>query len=148
MLTGGHYVIPVIVTSSGAEAPQAVSLRLRLRGNGAATPSIHRAGAAAALQPAFEISRATESTLSYLVSYAQPLFAAADAGSAVVAEIELAPNRSGPLAITLDRDVTMLSNQSGTRAATARNGRLQLRGTAINNALPEDRQPPPHPREH
>ncbi|MCU1229622.1 MAG: hypothetical protein JWO97_2506, partial [Acidobacteria bacterium] len=127
-LQGDRWIVPVIVkTAEGSAMPEALSLRLRM--DDASDATVHRAGAAAGLQPVFEVSRQTANELSYLVVLSG-LKLGRD--GAVVAQIEI-PNGIAAGAITIDPALTMLSNANGTRSATVGNGTLSLRGTRIPN---------------
>ncbi|HET7436081.1 MAG TPA: IPT/TIG domain-containing protein [Thermoanaerobaculia bacterium] len=118
----GRYTIPVIVKSS--DAPQALALRLRFS-DAANDVSIHRAGAAKELQPVFEVSRAADNTLSYLVAFDESAGLRLSNDGVVVAELEVAGNGS-ELHVAIDRELTMLASADGTQSATAANGRLTI----------------------
>ena len=96
---------------------------------------VRRAGAAASLQPLFEISRSSSDAVSYLISFDErtPLVLG-NGGSAVVAEIELAPRSTAK--IDLDASRTLLADAGGTRAATVSNGMLQLHGLTFDITNP------------
>jgi hypothetical protein len=137
VLRNGHYVVPVIMTAGqGSIAPQAMSLRVHIDGEvGDAT--IRRAGAAKDLAVAFETDRFAGNDLSYLVSYGN-LFLGTTA-SAVVAEIEV---ESSNATLSIDPQLTMLSNQAGTMTASVANGKLKVSGTKIGNgSTPQPRTP-------
>jgi hypothetical protein len=127
----GHYVVPVIVTAApGSIAPQAMSLRVHFdREVGNAT--IRKAKD---LNVVFEAGRVAGNDLSYLVSYGN--LALGTAQSAVVAEIEIDGDNAR---LSIDPQLTMLSDRSGTSNATVSNGRLEVNGTTIGD------RPPPHP---
>jgi hypothetical protein len=135
VLRDGRYFVPVIVTvAPGSMEPQALSLRVRAGAEGQHDLiSIHRAGAAKDLRPSFEIARASDESASYLVVFDSVLKFGATR-SAVVAEIEIDAAASGRITLNVDRTVTMLSDQSGTSAATVQNGALTVRGTTLNLA--------------
>ena len=137
VLREGRYVVPVIMTANkGSIAPQAMSLRVHFDGEvGLAT--IRKAGAAKDLAVAFETNRLAGKDLSYLISYGN-LFLGTQA-SAVVAEIEV---ESSNATLTIDPELTMLSNQAGTMTASVANGKLKVTGTKIGNgATPNPRTP-------
>jgi hypothetical protein len=124
-LRDGRYVVPVIVTmADGSATPQAMALTLHV--DGADDASVRRAGAAVSLQPLFEISRHSADAISYLISFDERVPLVLGNGSAVVAELELAPRASGR--ISIDPSLTLLTNASGTRSATVSNGMLRLHG--------------------
>jgi hypothetical protein len=128
-LSNGRYVIPVSVTmASGSDAPQAMAISVRIDGNA----TVRRVGSAAGLNALFEITRQSADAINYLVSFDEktPLVLGSD-GSAVIAEIELAPRTRG--AIELDPSLTILTNADGTVSATVRNGKLLLHGTTITS---------------
>jgi hypothetical protein len=137
VLRNGHYVVPVIMTAGqGSIAPQAMSLRVHIDGE-VGNATIQRAGAAKDLAVAFETDRFAGNDLSYLVSYGN-LFLGASA-SAVVAEIEV---ESSNASLSLDPQLTMLSNQAGTMTASVANGKLKVSGTKIGNgSTPQPRTP-------
>jgi len=131
LLRNDRMVVPVILTAApGSVAPQAMSLAVRMEGSADAT--IHRAGAAAGLQPMFEVSRASDDALAYLIMFDQqtPLLLGAN-GSAVVAEIELSSQAAGRLEIDAAR--TLLSNAGGTQSATVGNRMLTVRGLTLDS---------------
>jgi len=135
VLRDGRYFVPVIMTAGrGSVAPQAMSLRVHFDGE-AGNVSIHKAGAAKDLAVAFETDRFAGNDLSYLVSYGN-LFLGTSA-SAVVAEIEV---ESSNATLSIDSQLTMLSNQAGTMTASVSNGKLKVTGTKIGNGAA------PHPR--
>jgi len=122
---GDHFVVPVIVTRDpNAAMPHAMSLNLKFDGAGEAT--IRRAGAASIGSPAFEVSRHTDDTLTYLVTYDSSLEIN---GSAVIAEIEIARGAR----IEIDSKLTMLSDQGGMHNATVANGALKVSGTVVKS---------------
>jgi hypothetical protein len=128
-LQGERWIVPVIVKAAeGSAMPEALSLRLRM--DDASDATVHRAGVAAGLQPVFEVSRQSANELSYLV-----VLSGLQLGrdGAVVAQIEIPNGITAGSAIAIDPALTMLSNASGTRTATAGNGTLSLRGTRIPN---------------
>src|SRR6185295_4000110 len=137
ILRDGRYVIPVIMTAGkGSIATQAMSLRVHFDGD-ADNVTIRKAGAAKDLAVAFETDRFAGNDLSYLVSYGN-LFLGSSA-SAVVAEIEV---ESSNATLSIDSQLTMLSNQAGTMTASVSNGKLQVAGTKIGNeATPRPRTP-------
>jgi hypothetical protein len=97
---------------------------------------VRRVGEAANLKTWFEITRQSADAVHYLVSFDEntPLVLGSD-GSAVIAEIELAPRTRG--AIELDSSLTMLTNSDGTQAASVGNGKLLLHGTTIAGSNPK-----------
>jgi hypothetical protein len=132
-LRGGNYVIPVIVTAAPESVvPQALSLNVRFSGGHGplGSASVHRAGAAANIQPIFENSNRAGDGMYYLVAY-NGLELGSDG---VVAEIEVDAGNAAGVAITVDPRLTMSSNQNGTRSATVANGLLRVRGTTIESA--------------
>ncbi|MCU1244484.1 MAG: hypothetical protein JWN02_394, partial [Acidobacteria bacterium] len=134
VLRGDHWVVPVVVkAAAGSATPEALSLRLIL--DDASEAAIHRAGATAGLQPSFEITRHSAHELSYLV-----VLSGLQLGpdGATVAEVAVPDSIAAGSTIAIDPALTMLSSASGTRSATAGNGKLQLRGTTI----PNDRRTP------
>ena len=111
-----------------------MALRVVFSDGGVGNATIHRAGAARALQPTFEISRGARNALSYLVSFN-------DRVSGVVAEIEIDAADGARLSIDVDPSVTILSNAAGTREATVAAGTLHVSGTAIgHNARPDRKE--------
>jgi hypothetical protein len=139
VLRANRYVVPVILTWSGA-APQAMSLKVVFDRTGvASTATIRRAGEMAKAQPVFEIVRSTEGTLSYLVSYDRAL---GNGGSAVVAEIELgARAAAGSLHVGVDAAGTLLSDEGGVRKATVGTQTLTVNGIVIEGETREPRAP-------
>jgi subtilisin-like proprotein convertase family protein len=137
ILRGGRYFVPVIMTAGrGSIAPQAMSLRVHFDGE-VGNATITKAGAAKNLAVAFETDRFAGNDLSYLVSYGN-LFLGTTA-SAVVAEIEV---ESSDVTISIDPQLTVLSNQAGTMTASVSNGKLKVTGTKIGNgSLPQPRTP-------
>jgi beta-lactamase superfamily II metal-dependent hydrolase len=128
---GNKFFVPVIVDSQAAEA---MALRVVFSDGGVRNATIHRAGAARALQPTFEISRGARNALSYLVSFN-------DRVSGVVAEIEIDAADGAQVSIDVDPSVTILSNAAGTREATVAAGTLHVSGTAIgHNARPDRKE--------
>ncbi|MGH9422535.1 MAG: hypothetical protein ACRD3J_21340, partial [Thermoanaerobaculia bacterium] len=129
----GHYVIPVVVTSSGSTAPQAMSLKVHFAGEGTiSNVTVRKAGAAKDLGAAFEISRQNGNDLSYVVAY-DPHNGGLNLGlshSAIVAEIEI-DVMDGGVGISIDPSLTMLSDQGGMTTATVANGKLQVTGTTV-----------------
>jgi hypothetical protein len=129
---GDKFVIPVSVNvAPGAEAPEALALRVTFSGGTARNAVIRRAGTTRALQPSFEISRTAPNALAYLVSFNAPLHG-------VVAEIEV--EASAGTAIGIDPAVTVLSNAAGTREATVAAGTLRVNGTAIDAVARPERK--------
>jgi hypothetical protein len=129
----GHYVIPVVLTSSGSTAPQAMSLKVHFDGEGTVSNvAVRKAGAAKALTAAFEISRQNGSDLSYVVSYDSRNggLNLGTSHSAIVAEIEIDVTDGGA-GISVDPSLTMLSDQGGMTTATVANGKLEVSGTTI-----------------
>jgi predicted extracellular nuclease len=124
---GNRLIVPVMLNlAPGSEAPHALALRVGISA-GADNATIRRAGAAHAIEPAFEISRRAPRELSYLLSFDDRTPGLA---SGVIAEIELdAPTAEG-IAIDLDPAVTLLSSADGTRSATVAGGTLHLSGTS------------------
>jgi hypothetical protein len=138
----GHYVIPVVVTSSGSTAPQAMSIKVHFDGEGTiSNVAVRKAGAAKDLGAAFEISRRNGNDLSYVIAY-DPHTGGLNLGSshsAVVAEIEI-DVVDGGVGISIDPSLTMLSDQGGMTTATVANGKLQINGTIIGKG----QTPRPH----
>jgi hypothetical protein len=129
----GRYIVPVILTSRGT---QAISMRVRFDGDAAiGDVAIRRAGAAKDVPVVFETSRRSGNDLSYLVAYDPRGLALGDSRSAVVAEIEIA-SVEGHVAITIDPQLTMLSNHAGTMKATVANQKLEVSGTTIDGLPP------------
>ena len=118
---GDRVIVPVVLKlTPGSDSPHAMSLTVRIP-DATATATVHRAGAAAAPQPAFEISRRTGGAVSYLVSFDEyaPGFT-----SGVIAQIELDAQSASRGVLVIDPALTLLSNTDGTRKATLRiNGR-------------------------
>jgi hypothetical protein len=137
---GNHYVIPVIVTAGdGSDVPQALSLRVTFQGGAVRNTSIHRAGAASSLQPAFEISRHAADSLSYLLvldRHRGGLAFRDGERSTVVAEIELDARGSERVSIDVDPALTLLSDASGTQTATVAARTLNVRGTVLEPEAP------------
>jgi len=134
---GGHYVVPVILTSRG-EAPQAMSLRVRFDDDAAiGDVAIRRSGVAKDV--VFETSRRSGNDVSYLVAYDPRGLALGASRSVVVAEIEI-ESVEGHVAIAIDPQLTMLSDQAGTMKATVANQKLEVSGTTID-FLPRTRVP-------
>jgi hypothetical protein len=128
VLRNGHYFVPVIMTAGrGSVAPQAMSLRVHLDGD-AGNVTIRKAGAAKDLAVAFETDRFAGNDLSYLVSYGNLVLGTS--ASAVVAEIEI---ETGNVLLSIDPQLTMLSNQAGTITASVTNGKLKVTGTKIES---------------
>jgi len=128
---GNKFIVPVIVDSQAAEA---MALRVVFSDGGVGNATIHRAGAARALQPTFEISRGSGNALAYLVSFNERV-------SGVVAEIEIDAADGARVSIDVDPSVTILSNAAGTREATVAAGTLHVSGTAIgHNARPDRKE--------
>ena len=136
VLRDGRYFVPVIMTAvRGSVTPQAMSLRVHFDGE-AGKVSIHKAGAASGLNVAFETDRFAGNDLSYLVSYGN-LYLGTSA-SAVVAEIEV---ESSNATLSIDTELTMLSNQAGTMTASVSSGKLKVTGTKIGNGAAHPRTP-------
>ena len=127
---GNKFVVPVIVDSQAAEA---MALRVVFSDGGVRNATIHRAGAARALQPTFEISRGSRNALAYIVSFN-------DRVSGVVAEIEIDAAAGAHVSVDVDPSVTILSNAAGTREATVAAGTLHVSGTAIGDNVRPDRK--------
>jgi hypothetical protein len=129
----GHYVIPVVMSSTGSTAPQAMSLKVHFNGEGTiGNVAVRKAGAAKDLGAAFEISRQNGNDLSYVVAY-DPHSGGLNLGSshaAIVAEIEI-DVLDGGVGISIDPSLTMLSDQGGMTTATVANGKLEVSGTTI-----------------
>ena len=129
----GHYVIPVLMTSSGSIAPQAMALKVHFNGEGTiANVVVRKAGAAKDLGAAFEFNRQIGNDLSYVISY-DPSNGGLNLGtshSAIVAEIEIDVT-DGNVGISVDPSLTMLSDQGGMTTATVANGKLEVSGTTI-----------------
>jgi hypothetical protein len=140
VLRDGHYFVPVIMTAGkGSIAPQAMSLRVHFDGE-AGNVMIRKAGAAKDLAVAFETNRFAGNDLSYLVSYGN--LHLGTSASAVVAEIEL---ESSNATLSIDPQLTMLSNQAGTMTASVANGKLKVTGTKIGSeATPARPHTPGH----
>lgn len=123
-LRDGRMVVPVVLTmDEGSETPQAFSVVVK-GGN-----AIHRAGGAEGLKALFEINRAANDSVVYLLSIdpRTPLTLGADR-TAVIAEIEVSGADSR---VSLDGSRTLLSNLGGTRTATTSNGMLHLDGERV-----------------
>ena len=121
-MRNGHVIVPVLVASRGEVAPYALAMKLHF--DRATTATIHRAGTLRDADPKFEITRSGESELSYLLALDRPL---ADDHATVVAEVEI--EGMDAVTLSLDADVTLLGDESGTRTATAARHTLEL-GTA------------------
>jgi hypothetical protein len=136
VLRDGRYFVPVIMTAArGSMAPQAMSLRVHFDGD-AGNVSIRKAGAAKDLAVAFETDRFAGNDLSYLVSYGN--LHLGTLASAVVAEIEV---ESSNATLSIDPQLTMLSNQAGTMTASVSNGKLKVTGTKIGDGAARPRTP-------
>jgi hypothetical protein len=136
VLRDGRYFVPVIMTAGrGSMAPQAMSLRVHFDGE-AGNVSIQKAGAAKDLAVAFETDRFAGNDLSYLVSYGN--LHLGTSASAVVAEIEV---ESSNATLSIDPQLTMLSNQAGTMTASVSNGKLKVTGTKIGDGAARPRTP-------
>jgi hypothetical protein len=142
VLRAGHYVVPVILTSRGLGAPQAMSLRVHFESDAAIGEVVVRsAGAAKDVPLVFETSRRSDNDVSYLVAYDPRGLALGASRSAVVAEIEIESADSG-IAISIDPLLTMLSNQAGTMKATVGNRNLEVSGMTIGSGkLPRPHAP-------
>jgi hypothetical protein len=139
VLRSGHYFVPVVMTSRGTVAPQSMSLKVRFEG-AIGEVTIRRAGAAKDVPTVFETSRRSGNDVSYLVVYDPRGLSFDESRSAVVAEIEIAS--AANMTITIDPLLTMLSNQAGTIKATVANGKLEVRGTAVDgDSSPRPRTP-------
>jgi hypothetical protein len=139
ILRDGRYFVPVIMTAGhGSVAPQAMSLRVHFDGE-AGNATIRKAGAAKDLAVAFETDRFAGNDLSYLVSYGNLVLGTS--ASAVVAEIEV---ESRNATLSIDPQLTMLSNQAGTMTASVSNGRLKVTGTKIGSGAVEHPRTPGH----
>jgi hypothetical protein len=139
VLREGRYVVPVIMTAGkGSIAPQAMSLRVHFDGE-AGNATIRKAGAAKDLAVAFETNRLAGNDLSYLVSYGNLVLGTS--ASAVVAEIEV---ESSNATLSIDPQLTMLSNQAGTMTASVANGKLKVTGTQIGNGSSPNPRTPDH----
>jgi len=137
----GRYVVPVILTSRGSETPQAMSLRVRMESDAAiGDAAIRRAGAAKDIPVIFETSHRLGNEVSYLVAYDPRGLALGATRSAVVAEIEI-ESAEGGIVISIDPELTMLSDQAGMMKATSGNHRLDVRGTAIGSGASPRRVP-------
>ena len=137
VLRNGHYVVPVIMTAgNGSIAPQAMSLRVHFDGE-VGNATIRKAGAAKDLAVAFETDRLAGNDLSYLISYGNLFLGASH--SAVVAEIEIEASNA---TLSIDPQLTMLSNQAGTMTASVSNGKLQVAGTKIGNGSAQQPRTP------
>jgi hypothetical protein len=131
----GRTFVPVrVTTASGSVAPQAMSLKLRVTGDGSIV-AIRRAGAARNTQPVLEMTRATTDGAAYLVAFAggQVL-----GSSTVVAEIELARG-ADQVRIDVDSKLTMLSS-GGVHQATVAAGNLEIRGVTVGTRRPSARE--------
>ncbi|MEA2325343.1 MAG: hypothetical protein QOE68_302, partial [Thermoanaerobaculia bacterium] len=139
VLRSGHYFVPVVMTSRGTVAPQSMSLKVRFEG-AIGEVTIRRAGAAKDVPTVFETSRRSGNDVSYLVAYDPRGLSFDESRSAVVAEIEIAS--AANMTINIDPLLTMLSNQAGTIKATVANGKLEVRGTAVDgDSSPRPRTP-------
>jgi hypothetical protein len=138
VLRSGRYVVPVVMTTRpGSIVPQAMSLRVHFdREVGNVT--VAKAGAAKNLAAPFEITRRSGNDLSYLVSYGG--LALGQGQATVVAEIEI-DSVDGAVGISVDPQLTMLSDQGGLTSATVENGKLEVNGTAIRNVEPRPHTP-------
>jgi hypothetical protein len=122
---GNRIVVPVTLKlTPGSETPHAMSLTVRMP-DATTAAIVHRTGAAAASQAAFEISRRKDGAVSYLVSFEEgtPGFA-----SGVIAQIELDAQSASLEAIDIDPTLTLLSNTDGTHKATVAAGTLRISG--------------------
>ena len=129
----------IMTSGQGSIAPQAMALRVHFGGEGTiGEVTVRKAGAASNLSPAFEINRRTGNDLTYVVSYGG--LALGQSRSAIVAEIEIA-SVDGSVGITIDPQLTMLSDQGGMMKATVANSKLQVSGTTIGNGLTRPHAP-------
>jgi hypothetical protein len=129
VLRGGHYFVPVVMTSRGSVAAQTMSLKLHVGGAAISDITVRRAGAAKDVPAIFETSQRSGMDVSYVVAY-DPRGLTFDASrSAVVAEVEIA-GAGAELSLTIDPALTMLGNQAGTVKATVANGKLEVKGTS------------------
>jgi hypothetical protein len=141
VLRGGHYFVPVVMTSRGSVAPQTMSLKLHVGGAAISDITVRRAGAAKDVPAIFETSQRSGMDVSYVVAY-DPRGLTFDASrSAVVAEVEMA-GAGAELSLSIDPALTMLGNQAGTVKATVANGKLEVKGTsAAGDSSPRPRTP-------
>ena len=115
VVRAGRTFVPVIVTTTQeSAAPQAISLKLRVRGSDV---TIRRAGVTKDLQPLFENAPPN----GWLASFDAATAPIPSGTRLVVAEIET----DGRTSVEIDAEGTMLCNQSGTEKATVENGRLR-----------------------
>jgi hypothetical protein len=131
-LRNGRYVVPVSVAAAqGSITPQAMALRVTFNGP-VSNVSVHRAGTAAGIEPAFEISRRTPDALVYLLAFGERGSGIVPGASpSVIAEIELESRPDAGLAIQIDPALTMLTDQSGTRSAKVSAGTLRVTNTRV-----------------
>jgi hypothetical protein len=148
VLRGETYVVPVIVTPARDSAmPQALALRVHFSAE--VGGAVHRAGGAKDVVPVFEISRSSGPVLSYLVVFDQQrglVSGTGDDRAIIVAEIEISSGGAAGLTIDVDPILTTLSDQGGTREATAANGKLRVAGAAIPDRprAPQPQSPEVH----
>ena len=122
-----------------------MALRLHFETDGTmGTIAVRSAGAAKnAGTPLFEMTPRMGDDLSYLVSF-DPRNGGLKLGeshSAIVAEIEL-QSIDGNVTISIDPELTMLSDPAGATTATVGNGKLKVSGTTIGSgASPRPRTP-------
>jgi hypothetical protein len=138
VLRSGRYVVPVVMTTRpGSIVPQAMSLRVHFDSE-VGNVTIGKAGAAKDLSTPFEITRRSGNDVSYLISYGG--LALGESNSAVVAEIGI-DSVGGAVGISVDPQLTMLSDQAGLTSATVENGKLEVNGTAIRSVEPRPHTP-------
>jgi len=147
MLRNGKYIVPVSV-NMGADsvAPQAMSLRVKFS-EAVKSAEIHRAGVAAGAKTAFEISRPLDDSLAYLVVFDDRVSGSGlqPGQQSVIAEIEIEARAGAGVSIEIDPELTMLSDQGGTRSATVAAGTLRVTGTKIDS---RQQQSPEQPKKN
>jgi hypothetical protein len=141
VLRGGHYFVPVVMTSRGSVAPQTMSLKLHVGDAAISDITVRRAGAAKDVPAIFETSQRSGMDVSYVVAYDPRGLTFDGSRSAVVAEVEIA-GAGAELSLSIDPALTMLGNQAGTVEATVANGKLEVKGTsAAGDSSPRPRTP-------
>jgi hypothetical protein len=131
-LRNGRWFVPVTITlDEGSAMPQALSLRVRTAS--AQNVSVRRASGVDSI---FEVSRTADDSISYLLAFGERTPLAGK--SANVAEIEV-PN--GEVQLTIDRELTMLVDASGTRKATVASGTLRVSDASTERAPATPRSP-------
>jgi hypothetical protein len=127
----GRTFVPMTVTGPRSASPQALSLSLRLAGDGSIV-GIRRSGALRNVEPTFEITRTTDAGAAYLLAIAR------DAGTLAGGTLEVEVAVRGQFRIEVDPALTMLTDAAGRKKATVGGGTLKIQGAA---APRRDREP-------